>query len=275
MPLCSFHRLLGPENRPRACIACCSVYNLESIQGVIAAAEAERAPVMLSVGNEAARHAGLAALGRASLHAAREACVPALVHLNHGRSMDLVLKALDHGFRSVMFDGSLLPLEENIQHTRYAVRLAHEAGAAIEGELGPLPGPGDAPGPTGEKILDRALRFVRETRIDVLAVSVPAGGLADPDHVRLLARALPVPLCVHGASGLGPDGAGLLASLGAAKINFHSEIKAAMRQGLLQDAGDALAMTDNAKQALVALVRDKLRDIGASGTADALSAGRP
>ncbi|WP_461209832.1 class II fructose-bisphosphate aldolase [Desulfocurvus sp. DL9XJH121] len=267
MPHCPFDQILRIARRTRSAIACCSVYNLESIQGVIAAAEEKRAPVMLSVGNEAVEHSGLSALGRAAMRAAEESRIPALAHLNHGRSLDIVLQALDQGFKSVMFDGSRLAPEDNVLHTRYAVRLAHEAGAVIEGEIGPLPGVKNQDGPVMEDLLDRALSFVRETRVDILAVSVPQGGLADPKDVGRLAKALPVPLCIHRGSRLGPKGAALMASEGALKINFHTEIKVAMYRGLLEDTSDALTMNHNARAALAAMVREKIDDLGGTGSA--------
>ncbi len=255
--------LLQRARRNHSALACVSVYNLESIQAVVAAAESRQQPVMLSIGNEAIAHAGLEALGNAALHAARQASTPVVVHLNHGRSLDRILQALDLGFGSVMFDGSNLPFCENLQHTRRAVQLAHEAGAAIEGELGPLNGP--IGGVQEQDVPELAHAFAQETQVDVLALSI-ASDLDDLDVLRSLSLSLPIPLAIHGASRLGPDGASLVSSMGAHKINFHSEIKRAMQQGgkeALNRGCAALEVLDWQRETVKRTVQQKLVDISA------------
>lgn len=251
--------------RNRCALACISVYNLESIQAVLSAAEQEQAPVMLSIGNEAIAHAGLEALGRAAIQAARQASTPVTVHLNHGRSLDRILQALDLGFGSVMFDGSNLPFEANVQHTRRAAQLAREAGAVIEGELGPLCGP--VKGAEGNGVAELAHRFVQEAGVDILALSIPKGGVEDLDVLRSLSLSLPAALAIHGSSRLGPDGASLVSSMGALKVNFHSEIKAGLEHGLqsaVQDDCRPLESFAKARENLVQVVREKLAGVGAT-----------
>lgn len=267
MPLASTHRLLQLTVRHASALGCCSVYNIETIQAVIQAAELERAPVLLSLDTQAAAHAGLTQLGQAALLAAREARVPVGVHLNHCRSLDALVQALDLGFPSVMFDGSHLPLEENSLHTRRAAQLAHESGAAMEGELGPLPGPGA----DGEFFLAEALRFVREAEVDILAVSLPKGGAVDLDLLQQLCAELPLPVCIHGASRLGPEGAALVKDRGAGKVNFHSELKAAFLTGLDSRGGNPLERGASARHAVRELVREKLVALGARGCCPAAS----
>lgn len=263
MPLISALDLLHQTRRNNSALACVSVYNLESIQAVVAAAESRQLPVMLSIGNEAIAHAGLEALASAALHASRMASVPVVAHLNHGRSLDRILQALDLGFGSVMFDGSNLLFDENLQHTRRAVQLAHEAGAVIEGELGPLNGP--IHGTENQNVAELAHIFAQETQVDVLALSI-ATDLEDLDTLRSLSLSLHIPLAIHGASRLGPDGASLVSSMGAHKINFHSEIKRAMRQGVkyaLSNECSMLQMLDAQRKAVKHKVQEKLADISA------------
>lgn len=253
--------LLELGRASKTCIACVSVYNLETIQAVLKAAEQENAPIMLSIGNEAIAYAGLEALGSAAIRSARAASVPATVHLNHARSLDLIIRALDLGFGSVMFDGSGLPLAENIRLTRRAVQLAREAGAAVEGELGPLCGP--VIGADDADMADLAARFARKTQVDILAFSIPPGGMDDLSILRLLADTLPVPLAIHGAEKLGPDGAAKVHSLGALKVNFHTGVKRAMLQGLRSSVcGEAapMAALTNAYESVTLFVRGKLNN---------------
>ncbi|MFO8240122.1 MAG: class II fructose-bisphosphate aldolase [Dissulfuribacterales bacterium] len=226
MPLVSMQKLLNLSKQQQCALGCMSVYNLESIQGVLAAAELKSTPVMLSIGNEAICHAGLHALGCAAISAARMATVPVAVHLNHGRSLDRILEALDLGFNSVMFDGSNLSFSENLIYTRRAAQLAHDVNAAVEGELGPIGGP--IFGAEDKDATQLAEIFATETQIDLLAFSIPKGGLKSLDAIHALKQKLKTPLVIHGASQLGPNGTAILSSMGIDKINFHSEIKQAL-----------------------------------------------
>lgn len=226
MPMVSVQKLMSLAKQQQCALGCMSVYNLESIQGVLAAAEIESTPIILSIGNEAICHAGLHALGCAAISAAQQSAVPAAVHLNHGRSLDRILEALDLGFNSVMFDGSNLSFSENLKHTRRAAQLAHEVDAAVEGELGPIGGP--IFGAEDKDANQLAEIFATETQVDLLAFSIPAGGLKSLDVILSLKQKLKTPMVIHGASQLGPNGTAILSSLGIDKINFHSEIKQAL-----------------------------------------------
>lgn len=231
MPLVSMQKLLNFSKQQQCALGCMSVYNLESIQGVLAAAEMESIPVILSIGNEAICHAGLHALGCAAISAAQQTSVPTAVHLNHGRSLDRILEALDLGFNSVMFDGSNLSFSENLKHTRRAAQLAHEVDAAVEGELGPIGGP--IFGAEDKDATQLAEIFATETQVDLLAFSIPKVGFKSLDAIHALKQKLKIPLVIHGASQLGPNGTALLSSMGIDKINFHSEIKQALGFGFL------------------------------------------
>lgn len=261
MPYCSFQHLSWLASKENRAIGCVSVYNLESIQAVVSAAEQERAPVMLSIDNEAINHAGLIALGSAAIAAAHESAMPVTVHLNHCRSMDLIIQALDLGFGSVMFDGSELPYDENLHHTQSAVRMAHEAGAAIEGELGPLCGP--VRGIEQADFLELACSFALETQVDILALSIPKNGGHDLNMLRLIADNLNIPLAIHGASNLDVDEFSRLTPMGVGviKVNFHSEIKKTLNQTFKEaltvgcNSLDALNLTRNEVQSVV---QDKL-----------------
>jgi len=259
MPFAAPLDLLADVARRGAALGCVSVYNLETMQAVSEAAAGLELPVMLSVGNEAAAHAGLETLGRCAMAAARGAPQPATVHLNHGRSIEVVAQALELGFPSVMFDGSHLPFEENLARTREAVELARDAGACIEGELGPLSGA--IHGGDGADAQELAGRFVAETGVDILAVSVPAaenGGIADLAPLAGLCRQLPCFVALHGASRLGPQGPALARAAGVSKVNFHSEIKKAMALAIGQGGADPLAALQAMRLAVRQTVQGRL-----------------
>ena len=113
-----------------------NVNNMETIQGIVAAAEAASSPVMLQISPGAIAYAGYETIRDLAFAAAVRSAVPVLVHLDHCRDPEVVRRALRDGFTSVMFDGSPLSLDENTSITQRLVAEAHSAGAIVEGEIG-------------------------------------------------------------------------------------------------------------------------------------------
>lgn len=212
-----------------------NVYNLEGVRAVIAAAEAERSPVILQLHPAALRFGGRP-LVLAGLAAAREAWAPVSVHLDHGSAPEDICAGLSAGLTSVMADGSALPFLENLAFTRDMAELAHRAGACVEAELGRLSGTED-----GLTVPDRearltdpvlAAQFVAATGVDCLAVCVGNvhGAYREEPHLdfdRLAAiqERVPVPLVLHGASGLPAEAVGRAIELGVAKFNVNTELR--------------------------------------------------
>lgn len=256
--------LLRLARSARAAVGCFSVYDAETIAAVVEAASLERVPVALSIDNDVAERGGLDALTHAAITAAREAGTPMTVHRNHARSLDCLRHALALGFPSVMFDGSHLPLEMNMQETRKAAALAHKAGAVIEGELGPVTMAGGQQGmPEEQKDANgdaphagMARYFVAETGVDILAVSIATAGQASLHQLALLCSQVACPVALHNASRLGPDSAALARRHGVLKVNVHSEIKRAM-----QDTAAAQAEHAATRQAVISVVRRTLQSL--------------
>ncbi|MFF1735982.1 ketose-bisphosphate aldolase [Streptomyces sp. NPDC058247] len=223
-------------------------YNLETVQAVVAAAETAGTPVLLQAGSSAFKHAGRDALMSLALGAARRSTADLGVHLDHSRDLAEITACLEAGYTSVMIDGSHLPYEENVALTREAARHAHDAGAWIEAELGALAGDEDVS--TGAaaaagSMTDpaQAAEFAEATGVDALAVAVGNvhGFTATPvrldlDRLAEIHKSVPVPLVLHGASGL-PDEQ-LLGALerGVAKVNVNAEL----RRAYLRAVADAL-----------------------------------
>ncbi|MEU1254137.1 class II fructose-bisphosphate aldolase [Streptomyces chartreusis] len=232
-------------------------YNLETVQGIVAAAEAAPAhPVLIQAGAGPFRHAGRDPLMRLALDAARSSPARLGVHLDHSRDLDEITACLEAGYTSVMIDGSHLPFAENIALTREAVRRARDHGAWVEAELGALAGDEDVSTnatAAGAPMTDpaQAAEFVAETGVDALAVAVGNvhGFTAHPvrlDLTRLSAirEAVPVPLVLHGASGLPEDQ--LLGALkrGVAKINVNAELRRAYLRAVQDELPTALPGSD-------------------------------
>ncbi|TVQ99078.1 MAG: class II fructose-bisphosphate aldolase [Desulfovibrionales bacterium] len=210
-------------------IGCFSVYSLECIRAVVAAAETEGAPAVISLDADNLRYVGLGPIAQAALFAAQKANVPITLQLNHGRSLAVVREALELGLPSVMFDAAHLELAENTRLTNEARLLAHEAGAELEGEYGPLC--------SDLQEISQVLDFLERTRVDFLAFSVPKG-LSSSEYagrIELLAELTaktPVPLVLHGGSRLTEQLLCQALEFGIRKVNVHTDILRALGQGL-------------------------------------------
>jgi ketose-bisphosphate aldolase len=186
------------------------------------------------------------ALGLATAEAAK---VPACLLLNEARTFDQVERGLAWGFNAVMLDTSHLPLDANIAATRRVVEAAHALGADVEGEVGRLPDASGTLGGAAESALtdpEEAARYVEETAVDALAVSIGnvhimTEGTARIDFERLarLRQAVSVPLVVHGGSGFPDSAVPRAIALGVAKFNVGTVLKQAFLKGL-QEALAAL-----------------------------------
>jgi len=271
-------------------LAALSVYNVEQALGVADAAAAEGVPVILQAGASAFRHAGREPL--AAMAVAVAGAVPASigVHLDHSRDIDEIRACLDAGYGSVMFDGSHLPIDDNIAATRRVVDEAHAAGAWVEAELAGIGGDEDRSGgaAAGERT-DPAVveRFVDETGVDALAVAIgnvhgiPAEPVRlDLDLLAGIRERVSVPLVLHGASGLPDDEVTAAIDLGVAKINANTELRRAFREGLLHaaagppDGDDIASLLQPAIAAVERTARQKIR-LYARGRVGRDAAGSP
>jgi fructose-bisphosphate aldolase, class II len=209
-----------------------NVIQLEHAEAIIAGAEDVELPVFLQISENAVKyHGGLAAIGTATLIMARDSELPIAVHLDHAEDEDLIEEALELGFKSVMFDGSTLSWDENLARTAAITKLCHEAGASIEAELGEVGGKDGAHAPGVRTSPEEAARFVAATGVDSLAVAVGTShamadrsAVVDLELTAALAAAVPVPLVLHGSSGV--DDAGLQAAVraGIRKVNIGTRL---------------------------------------------------
>ncbi|MEU6141220.1 class II fructose-bisphosphate aldolase [Streptomyces sp. NPDC047081] len=245
-------------------------YNLETVQGITAAAEVSGRPVLIQAGSSPFKHAGREALMRLALDAAEDSAARLGVHLDHSRDIDEITVCLRAGYTSVMVDGSHLPFAENIALTREAVRRARDHGVWVEAELGALAGDEDV---STDAVAHRtamtdprqAAEFVAATGVDALAVAVGNvhGFTKDPvrldlDRLAAIHEAVPVPLVLHGASGLpGGELHGALAR-GVAKVNVNAELRRAYLEAVRASLPDALPGSDVVS--LWAAGRDAVRD---------------
>ena len=228
---------LQRARRERRAIPGFVAYNLETAQAIVQAGERTGKPILIMAGSSAFRHAGLDELASMCVRLASRSASEIGVHLDHCRSLEEIEACLEHGYTSVMIDGSHLPYEQNVDVTRRAVALAHQRGAWVEAELVGTAGDEDVSANATATAMtdpDVARDFVARTGTDALAVAVGnVHGFTDTepaiDLVRLEAirDVTSVPLVLHGASGLSQDTLLACVRRGVAKINVNTELRRA------------------------------------------------
>lgn len=258
--------------------------NLEFAQAIAQAAREEKSPFIYGVSEGALKYMGMEYTVAMAEAAAKYAGVPVALHLDHGSSFDVAMKCIRAGFSSVMFDGSHHPYEENIRMTKEIVKAAHAMGVSVEGELGTIGGvEDDIAVDEAEASLakpDEAIRFYEETGVDALAIAVgTAHGMykGEPnirfDIIDEVAKAIPVPIVLHGGSGVKDEAIKQAIANGVGKINVNTENQVActdkIREILNSDAKvyDPRKYLGPARDAMVEVVRSKMRLFGSSGQA--------
>ena len=263
--------VLGPALRDGYAVAGLVTLGWEDMRAYVAAAEAEAVPVILQAGPSCRAHTPLPVLGAMFRHLAEAASVPVVAHLDHGYSDAECREAIGSGFTSVMFDGSRLPLEENIAQTAAIAAMAHGAGVSCEGEIGFVgyAGGEDSAGTDPAE----AARFARETGVDAMAVSVGnthlqqgrEGGL-DEARIRAIEALCDVPLVIHGGSGVPlAQRRSLARGSRICKFNIGTELRMVFGRELRAvvardpDRFDRVAILSELHDPLVAATRDVLR----------------
>ncbi|SIS75587.1 fructose-bisphosphate aldolase, class II [Roseivivax lentus] len=210
----------------------------EDMRAYARAAEAEGLPVILQAGPSCRKHTPLPVLGAMFRKLAESVSVPVVAHLDHGYTLEECREALDAGFTSLMYDGSRLPLSQNIDETARIAEMAHAAGISCEGEIG-FVGYAAGEGSQGTDP-EEAARFASETGVDAMAISVGnvhlqqnhEGGL-DEDRIRAIEAVTDLPLVIHGGSGVPvAQRAALARSSKIAKFNIGTELRMAFGTAL-------------------------------------------
>ena len=224
--------ILKLAEEKRCAIGAFNTPNLECLNAVLDAAERLNVPVIISHAELHEPVSPLAVIGPVMVAAAKRARVPVCVHLDHCETLSYMQEALDIGFTGVMYDGSLLPYEENLANTKKAVAMAKRYNCGVEAELGSLASrEGGASAGSGPVYTDpdQAVAFCRETGIDALAPSFgTAHGIykskpvLDLERVHTIAEKTGLPLVMHGGSGVSPEDYRTGIRNGLRKINYYS-----------------------------------------------------
>ncbi|MET0974811.1 MAG: class II fructose-bisphosphate aldolase [Leifsonia sp.] len=246
MTLTSMRELIDGSVARRSGLGALNVVHLETAEAIIAAAEQTGIGVVLQISeNCVSYHGGLEPIALATLAAAAASSAPIAVHLDHAEDESLARRAIDLGFGSVMYDGAHLDYAENVAATSRVARHAHAAGAFVEAELGRIGGKDGAHTPGVRTDPAEAADFVAATGVDALAVAVGSShamstrsAALDVELIARLHAAVPVPLVLHGSSGVPDDGIRAAIRAGMTKINVSTQLNrhftAAVRAHLLE-----------------------------------------
>ena len=231
MSLATLADVLQPALKGGYAIAGLVCLGWEDMRAYAMAAEAEGCPVILQAGPSCRAHTPLPVLGVMMRWLAESVSVPVVAHLDHGYTREECEAAIAAGFTSIMFDGSKLPLDDNIAQTRAMVELARVHNVSCEGEIGFVGYSGGAQ--SDGTIPDEAARFARETGVDAMAISVgnvhlqtQAGSGLDEARIRAIEAVTDVPLVIHGGSGVPSAQRTKLARTSAiCKFNIGTELR--------------------------------------------------
>ena len=240
--LVNMNEVLIPAKKNHYAVGLFNAVNLELARGIINAAESTRSPVIMGTAEVLLPYGPLEEVSYYLIPMAKKASVPVVVHLDHGLSFDLCVKALDLGFTSVMYDCSTDTYEENVRKVKEMADIAHSRGATIEGELGHV-GDNEGSAEGSSHLADpsayftdpkMAKDFVDRTGVDALAIAVGNAHGAyklppklDFERIRTIANTVDVPLVLHGGSGLTDDDFRRAIKEGISKVNIFTDINVA------------------------------------------------
>ncbi|GGJ25726.1 class II fructose-1,6-bisphosphate aldolase [Paenibacillus hunanensis] len=284
MTLVSMKEMLQQAREHQYAVGQFNVNGLSWVHAILDAAQAEQAPVIVAASDRLIDFLGgyrtIATLVRVLVEE-KGITVPVALHLDHGKSVDSCLRAIDAGFTSVMFDGSHGPIDQNIKQTRQVVEYAAPHGISVEAEVGTVGGIEDGLiGGIQYADLHECVRIVEETGIDALAAalgSVHGKYIGEPKlgftEMEAISQAIGIPLVLHGASGIPLHQLTRAIELGHAKVNINTESVTAWSLQLRQTLADHPDTTEPrtiltpARQAIEDSVRAKIREFRSSGKA--------
>jgi fructose-bisphosphate aldolase class II len=308
MALSTNKKLLNLAKKGGYAVGAFNMNNLEILQAIVYAGEAERSPAIIAVSEGAIQYAGLPFIVSMARIASEWASIPLSLHLDHGKDLEVIRSCVEKGFTSVMIDGSHLPFQENIDVTKKVVEMASPRGVSVEGELGRLKGIEEKVSVSDQEAFltdpQAAEEFVKKTGVDSLAVAIGTShgaykfkGESKLDFERLaeIGRRVDIPLVLHGASGVPkpilekaerfgaklpgakgiPDEAIQRAiSLGICKINIDTDLRlsfvGAIREVLTTkpEEFDPRKIIGPGREAIKQTVQSKMRLFGSSGKAN-------
>ena len=250
-----------------------NVYNMETIEAVFDAAISLDIPVIIAFGEKYTHINSIHLISQCVHELANKTPLPIVLHLDHCKSKDLIIQAIQAGFTSVMYDGSSMPDCDNIKNTSEVVKIAHAAGVTVEAELGYVPAEDSGEFVPENQLTkpEEAKEFVEKTDCDALAIAVGTihgNYIGKPkiyhDRLKEIAKAISIPLVLHGGSGNTEEDFVLAIDEGISKININTEISNAAVKQLNEIfkndySGHLSALSNKIKEPMLTVIKEKMR----------------
>lgn len=281
--LTTMSKLLQIAYKEKFAVGAFNIANSEFVKAVIKVAEREKSPAILQIHPNEVDLMGDDFVAYC-VQAAHHASVPIVIHLDHGRDVDDVIRAIRNGFTSVMIDGSHLPYEENVALTKAVVEIAHAQHVSVEGELGTIGNTGTSSEGGAEEILytdpDQAKEFVERTKLNALAIAIGTSHGFYPktkkpklqmDRLEQIHKKVGIPLVLHGGSDNSDEDIRESTKNGISKINLSSEMKRAffneLRKTLNNNPNgyEPDALLPSSTEAAMAVISHKMHLFGSAG----------
>ena len=289
MPLVNMRDMLNHAYQHGYAVGGFDLVSLDFLEAIIAAAEAQRSPVILSLAESHFEYYDFQLAMAAAELAAQRATVPVAIHLDHGASIESAVAAINAGCNGVMVDASHVAFDGNVDLTRKVVQMAHACGVPVEGELGYVAGVEgeDADKHPGEVVytsVEEAKVYAEQTGVDFLAVSIgtvhgrmKGEPVLDFERLQKINETLKVPLVIHGGTGLSNEQFKRLIEHGVAKINYYTALADAAGRKIRDNvAGDERGGYTSITRGIQDAIRDEvercMENWGSSGRADAVLA---
>jgi len=251
MPLRTPADILRTQNS----VLAVNVVTLEHAQAFIKASEETSVGIILQISENAVKyHSGLSGIGKAMLDLAEGATTKVSVHLDHATERSLVTEAMELGFNSVMFDGSKLEIGENIEQTAHVVQQAKLLGVWVEAEIGEIGGKDGVHAPGVKTSVADAKSFYESCLVDGLAIAVGSShamqektATLDTQRIEEIAEVLPIPLVLHGSSGVSNEQLLKAVKAGIKKVNISTELNRVFTTSIRKNLNNDQNMVDPRK----------------------------
>ncbi len=273
MPLVTLKELVQKAYKSDYAVPAFNIHTYEDAVAIVKGAEQMRSPVILMASPSAIKHLGVKVAACIMNELAENAKIPVVSHLDHATDLDIIFKAMKAGFTSVMYDGSILSFEENVQNTKFVVKVARSFGVSVEAEIGRV-GKSEE-GEQLDQILTEpeiARAFFEQTQVDALAVAVGTAHAMQKqeaqinfERVEQIQKVVDVPLVLHGSSGVPDEDLTRISRMRFGKINIGTVLKTVYVdeiRKILQEQPqlkDQIKLLQQASVAVTEMVKHKIK----------------
>ena len=285
MGVISLKEILKPAFADRYGVPAINIFNDLTLEAVLAGAVQSKSPIIIQTSVKTVKSIGVEVLASMWRSMTAGIQIPVTLHLDHCPDREVITLCLKHGWNSVLFDASELPVEENQRQTIEVVKEAKQYGASVEGEIEAITGVEDGLGSDSlakRQSLETSLNFIQATGIDVFAPSIgnahgtyKSTPVIDYDRVSEIVAANPIPIALHGGSGLTNEQFDELIKRGCAKVNISTALKEIYMKSTLdfllesqkKNKWDPPSLFSATRQTIINMVMDLTQQFGSKGKA--------